>query len=368
MALALGKNIGAYAWLEEHGVLRLRTKCDMVIGAVTPDAVMTQSAKSGVPGKVIPFADLLAVALPNRFPGAEQGTPVPAEDVPGADMVLVVDKPFESVWPKVRDGGRYFWRDSAAYDLYNHMYAVSFWLADLSDDEDSDKRQKLGTELAELGQQVLEKEPGTEEPSFFYMLASAHDALQNVGAAEVAYARALELNVKRGGLVPAALRNATRQLGILLAIRGNQNDDVQVMRRALGLLDSISSDLDSDARQVRDMLRGAIQQAEAPSGGPSPQRPSSTPSQETTQGAKKGCFIATAVYGSPLAAEVNTLCEFRDRVLFRSPLGRSFIRFYYWASPPFAKHIGSHDGLREVVRACLIVPLLRMARKRLAKK
>jgi len=104
--------------------------------------------------------------------------------------------------------------------------------------------------------------------------------------------------------VPAALRNATRQLGILLAIRGNQNDDVQVMRRALGLLDSISSDLDSDARQVRDMLRGAIQQAEAPSGGPSPQRPSSTPSQETTQGAKKGCFIATAVYGSPLAAEV----------------------------------------------------------------
>jgi len=71
------------------------------------------------------------------------------------------------------------------------MYAVSFWLADLSDDEDSDKRQKLGTELAELGQQVLEKEPGTEEPSFFYMLASAHDALQNVGAAEVAYARLL---------------------------------------------------------------------------------------------------------------------------------------------------------------------------------
>ena len=45
---------------------------------------------------------------------------------------------------------------------------------------------------------------------------------------------------------------------------------------------------------------------------------------------KKGaCFIATAIYGSSDAPQVNTLRDFRDNVLAKSYAGRSFIDFYY---------------------------------------
>jgi hypothetical protein len=41
------------------------------------------------------------------------------------------------------------------------------------------------------------------------------------------------------------------------------------------------------------------------------------------------CFIATAVYGSSNAPEVETLRGFRDGVLMNSGLGRSLVDFYY---------------------------------------
>jgi ankyrin repeat protein len=43
---------------------------------------------------------------------------------------------------------------------------------------------------------------------------------------------------------------------------------------------------------------------------------------------KKGCFIATAVYGSPMAKEVNLLRCFRDKILLKTFLGRLFISIY----------------------------------------
>lgn len=42
-----------------------------------------------------------------------------------------------------------------------------------------------------------------------------------------------------------------------------------------------------------------------------------------------GCFIATAVYGNENAPEVQTLRDFRDNVLQKSPAGNAVVNFYY---------------------------------------
>lgn len=44
---------------------------------------------------------------------------------------------------------------------------------------------------------------------------------------------------------------------------------------------------------------------------------------------KSGCFIATAAFGTPFAKEVIALSKFRDEILQRTSLGRSFIKLYY---------------------------------------
>jgi len=54
---------------------------------------------------------------------------------------------------------------------------------------------------------------------------------------------------------------------------------------------------------------------------------------------KSGCFIATAVFGTPYATEVIVLKEFRDNWLLRFPLGRAFVSCYYQISPPVAHQI-----------------------------
>ena len=59
------------------------------------------------------------------------------------------------------------------------------------------------------------------------------------------------------------------------------------------------------------------------------------------RGAKNGCYIATAVYGSYDCPEVWTLRRFRDFKLAKSFLGRIFIKLYYFMSPTLVKLFGN---------------------------
>jgi hypothetical protein len=74
-----------------------------------------------------------------------------------------------------------------------------------------------------------------------------------------------------------------------------------------------------------------------------------------------GCFIATAAYGTPLAAELDALRSVRDRVLLTNPLGRLAVASYYALSPPLARAIASDERLRAGTRA-LLAPVVAVAR------
>jgi len=66
------------------------------------------------------------------------------------------------------------------------------------------------------------------------------------------------------------------------------------------------------------------------------------------------CFIATAAHDTPMAEEVQTLRQFRDKYLLTNPLGQAFVDFYYRVSPPIAKFIIEHPSLKLIVRVGLM--------------
>ncbi len=81
--------------------------------------------------------------------------------------------------------------------------------------------------------------------------------------------------------------------------------------------------------------------------------PTATLGIEDSKKASKGCFIATAAYGSPLAKEIGVLRQFRDRYLLRSSLGQQVVHAYYEHSPPLAGVIAANQPLRTGVRVIL---------------
>ena len=86
---------------------------------------------------------------------------------------------------------------------------------------------------------------------------------------------------------------------------------------------------------------------------PTDGEPPSDGEEDTGGGGGVGCFIATAAYGSRVAKEVVVLRNFRDRVLLRNSLGRSFVEFYYKVSPPFSDYIEKYEVLKTGARLIL---------------
>jgi len=73
---------------------------------------------------------------------------------------------------------------------------------------------------------------------------------------------------------------------------------------------------------------------------------------------KKGCFIATAVYGQEDAPEIRKFHLIRDHILKRSFAGRLFISFYYMFSPAMARWLQDKPALKRLVRRWLLDNIL----------
>jgi len=55
-----------------------------------------------------------------------------------------------------------------------------------------------------------------------------------------------------------------------------------------------------------------------------------------------------------MADDIAALKEFRDKVLLKNSLGRSFVKFYYKVSQPLADYLGGHETLRTATRLLLM--------------
>ena len=75
-------------------------------------------------------------------------------------------------------------------------------------------------------------------------------------------------------------------------------------------------------------------------------------------GAKEGCFIATAVYGTPTAENLYVLRKFRDEKLLTNSFGVKFVDAYYTYSPSLANYIAQHPTLKYLIKETQIDPLV----------
>lgn len=75
---------------------------------------------------------------------------------------------------------------------------------------------------------------------------------------------------------------------------------------------------------------------------------------------KKGCYIATCVYGSYDCPQVWTLRRFRDDRLEKSRFGRAFIKIYYAVSPTLVKWFGDKERFRAFWKKYLDSLVLRL--------
>ena len=73
------------------------------------------------------------------------------------------------------------------------------------------------------------------------------------------------------------------------------------------------------------------------------------PLQEKEQ--RKGCYIATCVYGSYDCSEVWVLRRYRDGVLEFTFLGRMFIKLYYAISPMLVEAFGKRSWFKNFFKS-----------------
>lgn len=69
--------------------------------------------------------------------------------------------------------------------------------------------------------------------------------------------------------------------------------------------------------------------------------------------ARQECFIATAAYGSILSEKIDFFRIFRDTFLSKTRLGRKFVGFYYFISPPISYFISLSERRRFATRIIL---------------
>ncbi len=73
------------------------------------------------------------------------------------------------------------------------------------------------------------------------------------------------------------------------------------------------------------------------------------------------CFVATAAWGSPMAAEIGALRRLRDRHLRTNPVGELLVEAYEAIGPSLADLIRADDSRRAIARA-LLTPIVGLAR------
>lgn len=65
------------------------------------------------------------------------------------------------------------------------------------------------------------------------------------------------------------------------------------------------------------------------------------------------CMVASAAYGTPMAAEISLLRRFRDTWLLNSAIGTAFVDLYYRNGGMVADYVGQHAWAARAVRLVL---------------
>ena len=149
----------------------------------------------------------------------------------------------------------------------------------------------------------------------------------------VDYAKALDYNIRAA--------EAGEYYGALDAARMLLQDDFVPMDVERGM-HYLRMSAEMGCEEAAELL-AAI---EARAGAPAQKNPPA-PAQ------KKGCYIATAVYGSYDCPEVWTLRRFRDDCLEKSAAGRLLVRAYYRVSPWLVRRLGHIGALKKLCRGAL---------------